>query len=104
MEYKDRITELARFDPWYQRCLKDVQEKEQAFLAIHEMLTEEQQLQLDLRLVHHHREALRMSYEDSDASHQIPYHPDERHLQEDSYLLRHNTEVRRTHVPERLFP
>ena len=47
MEYKDRIAELARFDPWYQRCLKDVQEKEQAFLAIHEMLTEEQQLQLD---------------------------------------------------------
>ena len=47
MDWMDELSEQARTDMWYLKCLAQVQAREQDFLAIRELLTEQQRQQLD---------------------------------------------------------
>ena len=44
----EEVLRRSKEDPWCRECLRQVQKHEEAFLAIRDKLTEEEQEQLDL--------------------------------------------------------
>ena len=47
-ELMQEVLRRAKTDPWCRECIADIQKYEEAFLAIRNKLTEEEQEQLDL--------------------------------------------------------